>query len=552
VNPDTLTAQALLNCLVREVSGPEGQTWETDGHVTIRLARSDRLLRAASSRGSAGIGPRLNGTVELLTDGTWRPAGWEQLARLISDELTLATGTPNEEFTAQVRNSHAAMTAIAAARVTAATEDPYLASEQSLMSGHRFHPAAKARGGDPADWLPYAPEAAAKFPLHFLAVRDDALTSGGDTAALDRLGSPQAPPGYRVLPAHPWQLRQLAKRPWLDQAFRDGVLIDLGTGPAEVIPTSSVRTVYVPGADVFCKFSLNVRITNCVRKNSWYELKGSVLLTRLLGPVFDDLAERFPGTTLLTEPGYRTVALAPRPAGFATEAAEGLSVIVRDGLAGRVHPGVTPLLAASLTEPSGQPGPLDNRDPDWLTGWWESYLRMVAPPVLGALFSHGVVLEPHLQNVLVGLDADGLPAQVIFRDLEGVKLLTACHGELLGTLEPEVARALAYDPERGWNRVAYCLFVNHLAEIAAAIADRHPGLGDQFEARLWSRAHDVLTEFAQDHGWPPQLRALLAGIPLPAKANMRLRWARAADREATYLQVRNPVTARSREIALSS
>ena len=31
MNPDTLTAQALLNCLVREVSVPEEQTLEADG-----------------------------------------------------------------------------------------------------------------------------------------------------------------------------------------------------------------------------------------------------------------------------------------------------------------------------------------------------------------------------------------------------------------------------------------------------------------------------------------------------------------------------------------
>ena len=51
----------------------------------------------------------------------------------------------------------------------------------------------------------------------------------------------------------------------------------------------------------------------------------------------------------------------------------------------------------------------------------------------------------------------------------------------------------------------------------------------------------MLTGFARDHGWPPQLRAVLAGVPLPAKANLRLRWARGADREAAYLSVRNPL-----------
>jgi len=51
----------------------------------------------------------------------------------------------------------------------------------------------------------------------------------------------------------------------------------------------------------------------------------------------------------------------------------------------------------------------------------------------------------------------------------------------------------------------------------------------------------VLTEAAAEHGWPPELRAVLAGVPLPAKANLRVRWARDADRDAAYVQVPNPL-----------
>ena len=340
------------------------------------------------------------------------------------------------------------------------------------------------------------------------------------------------------------------------------MLIDLGDGPRAVVPTSSVRTVYDPVADVFCKFSLNVRITNCVRKNSRYELAGAVALTEMLGPVTADMAARFPGTAVLAEPGYLTAALPD------LEAVEGLSVILREGLGTCLAADVTPLLAAALTEQpcvavescvtvescvamAGLPrrpvfeqspgGLLDRRDPDWLVAWWEAYVRQVAPPVLYALLRHGIVFEPHLQNVLVGVDGDGLPVQAIFRDLEGVKLVTTRHDQALAALKPEVARALGYDEERGWHRVAYCLFVNHLAEIAAAIADRHPDTAQGFEATLWDRAREVLSRFARDHGRPPQLLALLAGVPLPAKANLRLRWARGADREAAYLSVRNPL-----------
>ena len=526
MSTELLSCQALLNCLIREVSSPEDQVLADDlGYLVIRLPRAAAVLRARTRRPSAGIGPRLDGWCQVLDGGSWRLLDSAELAGLIAAELTLSSGMANGEFTAQVGDSQAALTAICAAR-GAPAEDGFVASEQALVAGHRFHPAPKARPGAPGDWLRYAPEAGARFPLRFLGVRADVLVADGETEALDRLGGPVPPPGFRLLPAHPWQLGLLRDAPWFQRAVAGGLITDLGAGSRPVAPTSSVRTVYDPVADLFCKFSLNVRLTNCVRKSAWYELAGSVLLTPLVSHAF----EAFPEAVLLGEPGYRTAALASR------DGYEGLAVIVRSGFLAAMPPGVAPLLAASLTEPGVSF--FDERDGDWLAGWWQMYVRLVAAPVLGAFFEHGIVLEPHLQNVLAGVDGAGWPVRAIFRDLEGVKLVTDRHRALLAGLPAGVARGLGYDVGQGWDRVAYCLIVNHLAEIAAAIADR---MGAEFERALWRAARDELTVIAKEHGWPAQLRALLAGVPLPAKANLRVRWARAADREAGYVPVPNPL-----------
>ncbi len=93
-------------------------------------------------------------------------------------------------------------------------------------------------------------------------------------------------------------------------------------------------------------------------------------------------------------------------------------MIVREGLRGCLAPGVTPLAAAPLestahwtastldsrwTRARAAGGLLDGRDPEWLLGLVGGVpAQGRAPPVLHALFGHGVVLEPHLQNVLVG------------------------------------------------------------------------------------------------------------------------------------------------------
>ena len=57
MNPAALTCQALLNCLIREVSIPEQQAWEDHGHLVIRLARSGPVLRAGLRRPPRVSGP---------------------------------------------------------------------------------------------------------------------------------------------------------------------------------------------------------------------------------------------------------------------------------------------------------------------------------------------------------------------------------------------------------------------------------------------------------------------------------------------------------------
>jgi siderophore synthetase component len=550
---DDVTAHTLLNCLVREVSGPEDQTSVVDEHLLLRLPRRDLLLRVALRRVVQAGPHRFTGPVSAWQGGRWVLLGWRELAEAVRDELTLRTGVPNSEFVAQVVASHAAVEALLAARADLLTNvrkqkprsgrgegrgdsftnvrsadfaasgeadarfDTYIASEQSLVFGHRHHPTPKAGPGATADWLRHAPEAGARFRLHHLAVRRDAVAQAG-VRGLERLDLVPVPDGYLPLPVHPWQLGLLARDPALCAALADGRVLDLGPGGPEVVPTASVRTVYHPGVDAFLKFSLGVRITNCVRKNSAYELAGAVALTGLLPPVVADLRDRFPGVTVLAEPAYRSVA---------GDLLEGLGVIVRDSLRPHLADGVTPLLAAALADEHS--GLLDSvlRDP---VDWFDAYLRLLVPPVLHAYFAHGVVFEPHLQNVVVGVDRAGLPAQLFLRDLEGVKLVESAHWE------PPPGLQVSYDAERGWNRVVYCLLVNHVAEVLAAVADRHPGA----EPVLWELVRARLADHRRTHGDSPQLRALLSGVPLPAKANLLTRWQRHADRQADYVPMPNP------------
>ncbi|WP_078884132.1 IucA/IucC family protein [Streptomyces sp. NRRL S-340] len=480
---DAYAAAPLLNCLVREVAR---RCPDTGGRQVYRLPGGGRLLRVRGGRRPA--------EPEVFAAGRWQRVGHAELVKLVADELRRHTGVTNDELPAEMIDSREAVAALLAARDRATPPgDLYTRSEQSLVTGHPYHPAPKARGGGPvASWLPYAPEAHARFPLVLLAVRADQAVEEGDTSALDALG--QAPPGYRLLPAHPWQLDLVGGG--LAGAFADGRLLRLGTTARDVRPTAAVRTVHAPDADLFLKFSLDVRITNDVRRLWRHDL---LKLRRTDAAATAALAAAGGPAAWLSDRGYRTAAFA----------FEELAVVVRDGTGRHLLPGATPLLAAALAE--GFPGnPLDGPlDP---AAWWGAYLRQVVPPALAAFARHGVVLEAHLQNSLVAVDARGLPVQALFRDAEGVKLLS------------DVGRAA------GWERLVYCLVVNHLSEIAAALAERRPGFDPWPAVRRELASHDL-----------PEIPGLLSAPTLPGKTNLLLRWTGADGADARYRPLPNPL-----------
>ncbi|MEU4733311.1 IucA/IucC family protein [Streptomyces sp. NPDC023588] len=511
---DAYAATPLLNCLLREAAEPAEppeppESGAEQGDAAVhRLRGSGRLLRVRGGR--RPVGP------ELRTAVGWRPLSHTELVKLVADELGRFTGVSNDELPVEITDSRDTVAALLSARASAEPPgDPYLLSEQSLVMGHPHHPAPKARGGAPAgSWLPYAPEAHARFPLLFLALREDQTAEEGGPAASEAIDSlaaaldgPRAPAGYRLLPAHPWQLDLVGERPAVREAFADGRLLRLGRSRRAVWPTASVRTLYVPdpAADLFVKFSLDVRITNDVRRLWRHDLLRLRRTDAVVEAGFAALRRTGSGAAWLADRGYRTAAFA----------FEELAVLVRDGLHAHVRPGATPLLAAAVAEGFAGSPPGAAADP---AAWWRAYLRHVVPPVLELFDRHGIVLEAHLQNTLVAVDAAGMPVQAVFRDAEGVKLL------------PDLSRADA------WQRLVYCLVVNHLAEMAGALADRHPDVS----GLLWPAVREEFLRYEATRGLP-EIAELLAAPTLPAKTNLLLRWTRAGGADARYLPLPNPL-----------
>ncbi|AEG01766.1 IucA/IucC family protein [Methylomonas methanica] len=573
-----------LNCYCREVAIPEGHAsvgplfGQNDWPLSLRCAlatgqtlhivlpRLDSRLVVAVRHDSATGNYRYLSAVYCKTAGQpWTLLDWRGLAALVIHDLAVKHNQPfNDELLAQIEDSVlVTATVLDAPWPDKIPRDPlqaYLDSEQSLTYGHPFHPAPKSRQGFTFEDLHrYSPELRRGFPLHYFAVYRDAVhqQSTVERQCSDIIAA-HAPQGlavdenYLLIPAHPWQARWLLEKPLMAKAMRDGRVRHLGAQGDLFYPTSSVRTLYQLGHPYFYKFSLHVRLTNCVRKNAVYELEGALQVNRIMSLLIPELRTLFPGTAIMEEPAYLSVDLKDGDERLNREITEGFGLILRRGFdANNLLPGVTPLLAGSLfgNHVLGEARlatllqqfyEREHMTPEAATEeWFSRYVQQVMYPVLHCYFAHGVVFEPHLQNVVIGL-ANGSTAQVFLRDFEGVKLVPEHHpATRLSTISQRAREALWYERESGWKRVAYCLFVNNFCEAIHQLSGGKPGL----QVRLWNQVRYHLQRYQAEHGSEESARrinALLAGEPLPGKGNLRNRFLRQSDRAADYVPLANP------------
>ncbi|WP_232346698.1 IucA/IucC family protein [Cupriavidus taiwanensis] len=575
--------ETLLNCYCREVAAPAGQLrigppaaqsdWPAAIAMTLQRAPAqvlevqlphshDRLLAVVGGAWLTGNYRYLSPVFHKAENKPWALLDWEALAALLLREMAQQHELPpNTELMEQIRNSVAVSTEVLSVPVPAAIPadpvDAYIDSEQSLTFGHPFHPTPKSRQGfSDADLLRYSPELRTRFALAWFAVpRDDIAQQSLLDTSCDQLIAANAPAvsADRVaVPVHPWQAGYLREHPLVRDALASGRMQDLGTQGADFFPTSSIRTLYQPGNPYFYKLSLNIRITNCVRKNAWYELESAMHVNRVLRPLLPELARQFPGLALMEEPAFLSVDLRHADIEQNRQVIEGFGLILRQSVDTLRAPDCVPLLAGSLfgnhyygearmqrllTALAARAG----TTVDAMTErWFSAYVAQLIYPVFHLFFAHGVIFEPHLQNVVLGLRQD-MPAQLFLRDFEGVKLTPSRHpASSMSGISERARTSLWYDEEQGWNRVAYCLFVNNLCEVIAQL-----GAGRQvMTARLWSVVRHHLHTYQHRHGNAASARRIngvLAGRPFPAKTNFSNRFFQRADRASTYVPVANPI-----------
>ncbi|WP_192458867.1 IucA/IucC family protein [Musicola keenii] len=555
---ETLTA--LLNCYIREFALPARRVHRAacgnipqalnskmiPGEIiVIELTASEKTLAIKADRWSLLARGRYSSAPFVKQFGKpWRAISAAQTLRLIQEEMAAQLEQPfNHELAQQIENS-IDVTQDFLAAPPSNEQDGFIRSEQGLLWGHPLHPSPKSRSGVTRDaLLACSPEVGAHFPLYWFRIDPQLLQHQGDAQAPIMLETLAGEP--HLYPCHPWEVEHIRRAPLYQQAERLGLITPVGPRGLAMYPTSSVRTLYRAGLPYFLKCSIHVRLTNCVRKNAWYELESAVRLSEQLNDVFNRIETRVPGFRIMREPAATSLdfsAIAtPEQRPDALHLQECFGLLYRENLPDSADVALAGALFAWDRHGDSQIAPLIQHvaETQQLTRqqatlrWFDAYLTVLLPGVLGAFFDEGIVFEPHLQNTLIGLQ-DALPHRIWVRDLEGTKLDPArWPAASLAAMSERARQSVYYPREKGWQRIAYCLLINNLSE-----AVFHLAAGDRtLERQLWQTL-SVRLESWRDQ---PEIAALLAGAPIPSKNNLRTRLLQRADKQADYTLIHHPM-----------
>ncbi|MER5766428.1 IucA/IucC family protein [Streptomyces sp. NPDC001985] len=540
---DRATAENLLRCWVRENGVPR-----PDGPVLRIPLHSD-------------------GSVLLAPVRYWSPTGWHRFARPALEEsaeprratpvdaVALAALLAREAGRAEapdlvnrvadsVSRTALFLTERRAHPAPASGADSFLAAEQSLVLGHPLHPTPKSREGlSETETRLYSPELHGSFPLHWMAVdrsvlaTDSAWTEQNRPLPAERLTARLCPglplPDHTVaLPLHPWQADELRRRPAVTDLLGAGLLHDLGPHGEAWLPTSSVRTVYRPGAPVMLKFSLGLHITNSRRENLRKELHRGVEVHRLLrSGLAQEWHAAHPRFDIVRDPAWIAVDTSPADT-IRGRPVPGLDVVLRHnpftsaddtvcvaGLAAlrpwpRV-PGMRSRLAALLTRLTARTGRPAGAV---ATEWFRRYLDQVILPVLWLDATAGIALEAHQQNTMVVLDSEGWPAGGRYRDNQGYYFRESRRAELERRLPGIGSHSDTFVPDSVTDeRFIYYLAVNNVLGLIGALGSQH--LADE-EALLAAFRHFLASAAALGSSLPAHL---LETPTLRAKANLLTR-----------------------------
>ena len=555
--------QAFLNCYLRETDNWElklvnknsdcPENFKSDGvrsYIEIRLSNMNERILAGIKYWSLTRRHQFYFPLYREAEG-WRPLEMDDMARLSLQEMAqlkkAGKSADPEILLSKLRNSSENIDRFISertseiARLNQGGPLSFIETEQALLIGHQTHPSGKAREGlDSSELSVYSPELKGEFALRYfrldpsIAHHDSALDRSAPRIIQDMLDKDpllssdfrkklREKPDFPILPVHPWQAKFSLKLPEVRELIEAGLLEDLGEAGSSFTPTTSIRTVYREGFDFMFKFSLNIKITNSVRINKFWELDRSLEMARLMQTDYgQSIQDDVPDFLFIQDPAY----LAVRHKG---KVLESLSCLFRDASFVRGERDITSITSLVQDNPAGGKNRLYNiiadlanregRDlEETALDWYRAYLNISIYALLKLFFKWGLCFEAHGQNSLLELE-NGKPRRYLYRDSQGYFHRAAAHADFCKVIPNLGEKTESIFPEDLANeRLVYYLIVNQVFSVINAFGTQ--GLAN--EKTLMEEFRQTLDRVALDNPrYPTTMIAQLKSLSrLPCKGNL--------------------------------
>ena len=432
---------------------------------------------------------------------------------------------------------------------------------QTILNGHPKILLNKGRiGWNATDLELYSPEAANKFQLHWVAVKNSILEgqipskelileSFSDDKELNSLIGSIDLNTYSVLPVHPWQWNRFIRIQFAAQIATQEI-ISLGTGGDFYLPQISIRTLSnVTRKDkVDIKLPLSILNTSCIRglpaKSIALGPKVSEILKTICSEDFflkssntDILLEKAGVATL--QPTYAKIKEAPY------RYHEYLGAVWRESSESKTSQEEKTIITASLFFQDEQNksliGEYISKSGLSKSEWLTAYFKVIVLPLYHLQLHYGVGMVAHGQNIILKMK-NNVPTGMILKDFQGDLRLSTEMPEAGKKYFNEVAEGLTKLPP---HYLIHDLITGHFITVLRFISGVMNESDELKENEFYGILANVIKDYTKDKKIDSRQDLLSKTIPrvLLNKVRFAIGYADSAERPLPLVgsELKNPI-----------
>jgi siderophore synthetase component len=450
------------------------------------------------------------------------------------------------------------------------TENSSLKFEQSVFSGHPYHPCAKTKlGFTVEDTINYSPEFQSKVNIHIAAVKKqyvhiESIQQNIDFTEWFSKHYPEAwinwleelkknnleVRNYIPFPVHPWQVYYFT---FISPLFKDyienKVIVIFDKAKVTASPTLSFRTL-LPIDNInspYIKLPVAVQATSIIRTLSPISTKNMPRISNILQKIL--ITENYFSSRLSLLQESHGLHLKE----LDIDVAKHFTAIFRENITKQLAENEVAIVVAAFFEKSSLSetnlfieimqlsGCLTYND---ALEYFLHYADLVLGSYLDLFLLYGIALEGHQQNTLAIL-REGKIQRFIARDFDGIEM----HDESLKSMGinldlTENSPYLQKNKETVRNQLLYTVYQLHLGEIVLLLANYFNCEEKPFwkiVRKVTEQRFNALKDRMCPNIWKKEFNTILNNH-WPVKALLRMRLEKNYLRDGLFFQIANPLS----------